>query len=349
MENSSQDTRNNTVNEFAFSEVAVQNAVSLAYYDAVVDKKIKKEHKCCIFLGGQPGSGKSTMTRKIDPHDEYVHVDLDEYRRYHPYYDQICKKYQEQAQEYTNEFAYHVKQGMIQKLSDAGYNFIIDGTLRDADGQIETALKLHEKNYSIQADVICTKPEISSVRTDLRYEAQMKTHLQNRGTDFPRAVGDDYHDMVCVQLPNSLDKLQNALISTGEPLFNKITFHHSDQRQPFVTKHGGTSARQYLETFYDSAFTEKELSDFHDDVRKIISYKKERNASDLSSFLQKEQLLEKRIEEKSKTDNPVSKKSSPISNKGICSSAYQQTLAAFEDLGLDTDTSLGTDYNYEFK
>lgn len=348
MERSLNDTQNdNNENDFSFSDQDVRNATFLAYYDAVSDKMVKKEHKCCIFLGGQPGSGKSTMVKEIDPADEFVHVDLDRYRRYHPYYDQICERYQEKAQEYTNQFAYLVKQGIIQNLSDAGYNFIIDGTLRDAESQIETALELHEKNYSIQADVICTKPEISSIRTDLRYEVQMKMYHSYEGADFPRAVGDDYHDMVCKHLPNSLEKLQNALIPTGEPLFDKITFHHSDQRKPVVIKHDGTSAKQYLENFYESAFTEGELSAFHDDVRKTISYKESRNAADLSHFIQKEQLLEKRIGVKSKTDSPISKDNSSVSNKVSPTSAYQQTLAAFEDLGLDND--FGIDYDYEFK
>lgn len=335
----------NLENNFSFSEENIQNAINAAYYEAVIGKNIKKSHKCCIFLGGQPGSGKSTMIGVIDPSDEYIHVDLDEYRQYHPYYDEICERYQEKSQEYTNQFAYYVKQGMIQKLSGEGYNFIIDGTLRDANGQIETAMDLQKKGYSLQVDVICTKPEISSVRTDLRYEAQMNDYILNDRKLFPRAVGDDYHDMVCNQLPDSLDKLQNSQIAPGKPLFDKITFHHSDHRKPVVTKYGGISAKQYLKAFYDSSFSDKELFDFHDSVNKTISLKQNRNASDLSDFIQKRQLLEKRIAHKSE----ISKEAPSSPDTTTYTSAYQHTLDEFSDLDLVDDDTADFDYDFELE
>ena len=284
------------------------------------------------------------MIGDIDPSDEYIHVDLDAYRAYHPYYDEICDKYQEKSQEYTNQFAYYVKQGMIQKLSDEGYNFIIDGTLRDANGQIETAMDLQNKGYSLQVDVICTKPEISSVRTDLRFEKQMEAYLSGNN-EFPRAVGDDYHDMVCKQLPDSLDKLQNSMITPGKPLFDKITFHHSDHRQPVVTKYGGVSAKQYLDTFYESAFSDKELFYFHNDVKETIHLKRERNASDLSYFMQKVQLLEKCIADKSE----ISKEALSSPDTTTYTSAYQHTLDEFSDLDLIDDDTADFDYDFEFE
>lgn len=334
----------NIDNNFSFTDEDIQRAINNVYREAIKGKNIGKSQKCCIFLGGQPGSGKSTMLDAIDPSDEYIHVDLDEYRRYHPSYEKICNKYQEKSQEYTNQFAYYVKQGMVQKISEEGYNFIIDGTLRDANGQIETAMDLQKKGYSLQVDVICTKPEISSVRTDLRFEKQMEAYLSGDNI-YPRAVGDDYHDMVCKQLPDSLDKLQNTQIAPGKPLFDKITFHYLDHRQPVVTKYGGVSAKQYLDTFYESSFSDKELFYFHNDVKETIRLKQNRNASDLSDFIQKGQLLEKRIAHKSE----ISKEAISPLNTNTYTSAYQNTLDEFSDLDLIDDDTADFDYDFELE
>ena len=89
---------------------------------------------------------------------------------------------------------------MLEKVAEAGYNLIIEGTLRTAEIPCRTAKKLQEHGYRVHLAVMAVPKEISYLTTLLRY-------LLSRRFGMGRAVAKAHHDGVVAKIPQNLKEL----------------------------------------------------------------------------------------------------------------------------------------------
>ena len=85
--------------------------------------------KCTIMLGGQPGAGKSSFYEMRDELIDYIPINGDEYRRFHPNYNNIIKTDPEHYAERTQSFSNRIVETLISDLGSKGFNLVIEGTL----------------------------------------------------------------------------------------------------------------------------------------------------------------------------------------------------------------------------
>ncbi len=128
-----------------------------------------------ILLGGQSGSGKTTIHRiKIEEYQgNLIVIDGDSFRYQHPNYNQLQEIYGKESVNYTRDFAGKMVEALIEQLSDRGYQLLIEGTLRTVEVPQKTATLLKTKNYTIELAVMATKPELSYLSTLIRYKDYM--------------------------------------------------------------------------------------------------------------------------------------------------------------------------------
>lgn len=62
-----------------------------------------QEYPKAVLLGGQLGAGKSGLENMINWKDEYVSISGDDYRKFHPQYDQLNAIYGREASKYTQQ------------------------------------------------------------------------------------------------------------------------------------------------------------------------------------------------------------------------------------------------------
>lgn len=76
-----------------------------------------------ILLGGQSGSGKTTIHRiKIEEYQgNLIVIDGDSFRYQHPNYNQLQEIYGKESVNYTRDFAGKMVEALIEQLSDRGY------------------------------------------------------------------------------------------------------------------------------------------------------------------------------------------------------------------------------------
>lgn len=174
-------------------------------YNELISQHPQKEKKCACFLGGQPGSGKSTY---YSGHRRdlinYVIIDGDEFRKHHPRYKDIMKYAPDEYAERTQEFLNKINEKLITDLSDEGYNLVIEGTLRNPNVTINTSESLKSKGYETQLVVMGCDAELSWKFTLQRAYA---LYTSNKA---PRLVPFDKYDSIVTSLSDNLKFISNS-------------------------------------------------------------------------------------------------------------------------------------------
>ena len=139
-------------------------------YASLTKDKVLQEKHCVFFLGGQPGTGKSNFINQKYNLSNYIQINGDEYRKFHPRYDEIISCDIKIMPERTQEFVNECVERLINDLSNDGYNLIIEGTLRDSQVTINTCQNLKDKGYSTDLYIISVDAVVSWESTINRAE-----------------------------------------------------------------------------------------------------------------------------------------------------------------------------------
>ncbi|MDR0467255.1 MAG: zeta toxin family protein [Campylobacteraceae bacterium] len=152
-----------------------------------------QKDKTGFVLGGQPGAGKSSAASKIKEeflNDNCVFISGDDFRKYHPKYNEINENFHEQMHEYTSDFAGQMVQLVVDRASNENYNIIVEGTFRTTTAPINTLSQLKDKGYKTGAAVVTCSKELSWQSAMSRYEND-----RAKGGD-GRVVSQKAHDYV---------------------------------------------------------------------------------------------------------------------------------------------------------
>ena len=205
-----------------------------------------------ILLGGQSGSGKTTIHRiKIEEYQgNLIVIDGDSFRYQHPNYNQLQEIYGKESVNYTRDFAGKMVEALIEQLSDRGYQLLIEGTLRTVEVPQKTATLLKTKNYTIELAVMATKPELSYLSTLIRYE-----ELYVKDPNSARATPKEHHDAIVDHLVENLQDLQE------KEIFDKIQIYQRDRRCCYDSSKDSESAAKVLHAllFGEWTMVEKEM------------------------------------------------------------------------------------------
>ena len=125
-------------------------------------QKNKENYPLATMIGGQPGSGKSELTKYLKSQNENtITIDGDYIREFHPHLEEIVKEYGMEYPKATQPFVNRAVEQLIDDLSRDKYNLIIEGTLRDINVPIKTARMLDERDYLVELYIVATNKELS--------------------------------------------------------------------------------------------------------------------------------------------------------------------------------------------
>lgn len=170
-----------------------------------------------IFIGGQPGSGKTVMSMKLKNEiKNAVEIGIDNYRMYHPNYleiERVIKDYWENKTPSINstpgndiaDFTHYFAGAMTDKLIEMGknnnYNLLLEWGMREPKGPLKCMNELKEKGYNNVVLFVCSNKDLSYEACNLRSEIMKNTpHII-------RKVPKNFHDYCVETLPESINKI----------------------------------------------------------------------------------------------------------------------------------------------
>ena len=128
-----------------------------------------QKHPQCIFLGAPPASGKSTIANSFI-NDDYILIDIDELRQYHPSYQSLNLINDKYTALYTNPDAGIWYEKLIRASAEKRCNILIENTFKDK----ETCLFLCEgfvlSGYHVHVKAMAVSYDKSLLGTHSRYE-----------------------------------------------------------------------------------------------------------------------------------------------------------------------------------
>jgi len=232
-----------------------------------------------FILGGQPGAEKTSLQYLIQKQDRNVIViNADAYRKFHPYFFEIQRKYGTDSPKYTQPFINQVTEQLIDELSTESYNLIIEGTLRTATVPLNTCRALKDKGYRVELHVIAVKRAISYESTLLRYE------LAIQQGEIPRATAKAHHDMVADAIVDNLDIICRSKTFDDIRLFDregKCLYSTAIRELP------SNMERAVL----DGEWSHYEKNQLEEIVAAVRELKQARNAADYDSYVSRTDAL----------------------------------------------------------
>lgn len=205
---------NDLIKKYSLDNEHFQDYFNNTYNTLIAGKRESKD-KTLIIVGGQPGAGKTRLIpiAKMELKNNVVVVDFDELKAFHPYYLEVCAKYNEDAHRILHFDVNKVKNKILDRLIEENYSVIYEGALRDTEGFIEFAKKFKEKGYSIKLDVLAV-PKLESYCSEiLRYALSL---IQQQT---PRWVNKASHDEAYEGVTKTVSEFINRRITNNIDVF----------------------------------------------------------------------------------------------------------------------------------
>ncbi|WP_304347318.1 zeta toxin family protein [Capnocytophaga leadbetteri] len=171
--------------------------------DKLLKGIVSQEKPIAFILGGQPASGKSGLAKAIlrqFPDKDFLFVNGDIYREFHPEAGELIK-YPERYSAETQIFSNFFTEALIQEAITYKYNIIVEGTMRNPEVPLRTALAFRENGFGTEAFAIAAPALFTELGFYLRYQEEID--FQGYG----RLADKSSHDKAVEGLLCSLDHL----------------------------------------------------------------------------------------------------------------------------------------------
>jgi zeta-toxin len=298
------------MDEFSFKDVI--NG-SESYWNEKGKNLENKENPKVYFLGGQSGAGKSKLKDRIGKNN--LVIDVDEFRKYHPNYFELYKKYGKDSAKYTHNFASAVADELVKKSMEKKVDVIIDGTLKSFKTPKERAEEYKKNGYSLEINTVVVKPEKSFLSNLMRYEELIEEKK------IPRLAPKEIHDECVKNFPVTVSELYKT------KLFDNIKLYNRENECVYdMSKTPNIDPKSIIEKEFTREWKKEEYIEYLNQWEKLIGKMKDRNAEDIEikiALAEKEKLIKNiriespEINKTSEKENPWSKKIEKDKSKGL--------------------------------
>lgn len=164
------------------------------------------EQPVAVIFGGQPGAGKSAAVAAavadLEGQGGSVQIIGDDFRSYHPAYQQLLRSDDKTAAFYTDRDTGQWVEKAIAHARNSRVNVVIEGTMRDPDKVAQTMTLLRAAGYRIHVQALAVNARFSQQGILQRYEGQKL----DRGTG--RMTTHQAHMAAYRGMPHTLERIE---------------------------------------------------------------------------------------------------------------------------------------------
>lgn len=152
----------------------------------IIDAAERSDDPCTVFVGGQPGAGKTRATRLVrisGLHDgSLLPVNGDDLRQYHPDYNRLCDEDPLAMPERTAKASAAWIRMTMEYVDENRIPAIVEGTWRNAATVLDEAANAKRAGRSTHAVVLAVPPVLSRIAILERYYRDRSAGLPARWT-----------------------------------------------------------------------------------------------------------------------------------------------------------------------
>lgn len=189
-----------------FNEKIANDMLNEARMRVCLDKVEPSNNKHLIILGGQPASGKSSITKEL--YNQYsgniVLLNGDEFKQQFPNYSELAKSDPDGTSKMVQAYSNYVVDNLKQEAIERGVNIIIEGTMRTSSVPLQTIEEFTKNGYTAEAYVVSSNYFNSRIGIEQRYENEFAKQ------GYGRMVNPQNHDEAYHNIPNTLQELVDS-------------------------------------------------------------------------------------------------------------------------------------------
>jgi UDP-N-acetylglucosamine kinase len=221
----------------------------------------RQEHPVAVFVGGQPGAGKTATTAvildRLRARGGPAHICGDLYKPYHPTYDQLMAADEATAGAYTrlDARAWHTKAEAYAR--DQRADVVIETALSGPGGFTDPAAAFRAAGYRIEVAALAVPAALSRLGIMARYADQLAAHGHGR------MVATDNHDTCYDGILDTAAQIDaGRLADVVQVLRRGNHLVHANHLSPAGDWATGPRMREAIETERDRPWTPGEARDF---------------------------------------------------------------------------------------
>lgn len=170
--------------------------------EAKVERARDEQRFVLVFVGGQPGAGKSRVVGLAAvEHRGAVIIDGGDLRKYHPDYDRLMREDPLRMPDVTAEASGQWVGMTAEYLRLRGAAAVLETTMRQPEVVASTARQFRESGYAIEARCLAIPPAVSRLGTLSRYVGQVQEFGAGRWT------ASQAHDAATTRMPLTVEAL----------------------------------------------------------------------------------------------------------------------------------------------
>lgn len=220
-------------NRWKLSEIENQEVFEKVIKPIIENVGTKQENPIALFLGGQPGAGKSALAEEVlsefESKGSLVPISTDDYRDKHPHQKKLMETNDKIASQLTGPDCGLWVQKAVALAKENKFNILLDGTLRDSEAVAQSMTSLRKAGYKIEVRIVAVSAQQSQLATMLRYEGQKADKGVGRMTS-PEAHDAGYHG-----LPVTLKRIEDEMLADKIGIYqrggDKLYENSQDQGQ----------------------------------------------------------------------------------------------------------------------
>lgn len=199
-----------------FNEQIAQGMLDKArlHLEHKINKCSPTENKTLVIIGGQPGAGKSSITKLVEErfNGNIVTLNGDDFKTYFPNYKELLAKNPDKTADLVQPYSNYVVDHLKNDLIDKRLNVMVEGTMRTLNVPINTIDQFKNNGYTAEAYVVSVNQFASRVGCIERYENDVA--LSGSGRSVKLSAHDEVYSKIPITLQGLLEsnKLTNITI-----------------------------------------------------------------------------------------------------------------------------------------